>query len=224
MNRLLLTRDQARRVDQHAIHQLGYPGPVLMENAGRGCVDLLARLGIDGPVVVLCGKGNNAGDGFVIARRLALHGTPCRVVLACDPSELSGDALTAHQMLRPCGVPEHVIADPTNKTLDPIGGGASWIVDALLGTGAKGDPRAPMDALIRWANAQPARRLAVDLPSGLDCDTGVPGEPTFRADFTATFIAPKAGFQTPAAKPFLGEVHTVDIGVPPSAVEAALCD
>ena len=89
-----------------------------------------------------------------------------------------------------------------------------WIVDALLGTGATGDPRSPISVLIQAANTTRARRLAVDLPSGLDCDTGIPGTPTFRADHTCTFVAPKIGFANPAAKEYLGTVSVHDIGVP----------
>jgi NAD(P)H-hydrate epimerase len=91
---------------------------------------------------------------------------------------------------------------------------AEWIVDALLGTGASGQPRPPMDEAIRAMNASPAKRLGVDLPSGLDCDTGIPAEPTIRANHTCTFVAPKLGFDNPQAATYLGQVHVVDIGVP----------
>lgn len=214
MNDCPLTREQARGVDRRAIDQLGFPGPVLMENAGRGCVDLLERLGVAGPVLVLCGKGNNGGDGFVIARHLAIRGVEARVALTDDPAGLAGDALTAYRMLQACDVQEQVLSGPVEPVLDQLAAGCDWIVDAVLGTGAKGDPRPPADAVIRWANEQPVRRMAIDLPSGLDCDTGQPGEPTFRADFTCTFVAPKIGFDQPTAKPLLGEVHTVSIGLP----------
>ncbi|CAN0356212.1 unnamed protein product, partial [Ectocarpus sp. 4 AP-2014] len=85
---------------------------------------------------------------------------------------------------------------------------------ALLGSGATGAPRPPYDTLIDWANAEHGQRLAVDLPSGLDCDTGEPFSPTIRADYTATFVAPKAGFSNPEAQEHLGEVQVLDIGVP----------
>ncbi|TWT85808.1 Bifunctional NAD(P)H-hydrate repair enzyme Nnr [Posidoniimonas polymericola] len=209
-----LTREQARDVDRRAINELGYPGPVLMENAGRGCVDVLQRQGVGGPVLVLCGKGNNGGDGFVIARHLMLRGVECRVALTDAPTQITGDAQTAHRMLQPCGVREQLLADAVESTLDDLAAGCDWLVDALLGTGAQGNPRPPVDAVIRWANQQPARRLAIDLPSGLDCETGQPGEPTFRADCTCTLVAPKVGFRQPAAQEFLGQVHTVSIGLP----------
>ena len=103
--------------------------------------------------------------------------------------------------------------------LDSHGRGADWIVDAMLGTGARGEPRPPIDAAIDWMNAQPARKLAVDVPSGLDCDTGEPAVHTIRADHTCTFAAMKIGFTQPAAKPFTGTVHVCDIGVPPRLIE-----
>src|SRR5277367_904851 len=89
-----LTRDEVRDVDRRAIEELGLPGIVLMENAGRGAADLLIELGIDGPVIVVAGKGNNGGDAFVIARHLEIHGFDARVLLFADPRELAGDALT----------------------------------------------------------------------------------------------------------------------------------
>jgi NAD(P)H-hydrate epimerase len=92
--------------------------------------------------------------------------------------------------------------------------GAEWIVDALLGTGASGPPRQPAAAAIREMNRAQAKKLAVDLPSGLDCDTGEAAEPTFRADHTCTFVASKIGFAAPSARAVLGQIHVVDIGAP----------
>ncbi|MEM9185224.1 MAG: NAD(P)H-hydrate epimerase [Planctomycetota bacterium] len=250
---LSLTRAQARAIDRYAIHELGYPGPVLMENAGRGCVDVMDCLGAEAPlpdrpivrvpVVIVAGKGNNAGDGFVIARHLALRGHEVRVALGAAPHTLSGDALTAFGMLTPCRV---TILDLTGvhagemlAELDGLSAGladpgqldsgetAAWIVDALLGTGAEGAPRPPFDALIDWINAERAtdprkRVLAIDLPSGLDAGTGEASPTTVRADHTCTFVAPKVGFQNPAAAEWLGEVHTVEIGLPSGVIAAAL--
>lgn len=218
MQRKPMTRDEARAFDRHAIDVLGVPGIVLMENAGRGCVDLIERVGVTGPVVVLCGKGNNGGDGFVIARHLAVRGHMCRVVLAAAPSELAGDALWAFEALTHCSVAildeAHINPALTLQELDAFAGGSAWIVDALLGSGANGKPRPSYDTLVDWANAEQGKRLAVDLPSGLDCDTGEPASPTVRADHTATFVALKAGFSNRAASEFLGEVQVLNIGVP----------
>lgn len=212
MTDVVLTRDQCREVDRRAIEVCGISGVVLMENAGRGSVDVMERLGIGGPVVILCGKGNNAGDGFVIARHLEIRGHACRVNLLGDPSELRGDAAGNFAILKTTNVP---IAD-FDATQDS--GEAVWIVDAMLGTGARGEPRPPFDAAIDWLNAQSCKKLAVDVPSGLDCDTGKPATHTVRANHTCTFAAMKAGFVPASAKPFTGQVHICDIGVPPQLI------
>lgn len=211
---------QLREVDRRAIKEYGMSGLVLMENAGRGCVDVMCQLGCRGPVVVVCGKGNNAGDGFVIARHLDLRGIPVRVVLLSSPAELRGDAAANFAILSKCGVPRSDLSRAFDTaTFDSQLAGCEWIVDALLGTGATGAPRPPFDAAIRRMNAAPGRWLAVDLPSGLDCDTGEPAEPTFRADCTCTFVAPKIGFANPAAAAFLGQIQVIDIGAPRRLIE-----
>jgi NAD(P)H-hydrate epimerase len=206
-----LTREQCRELDRRAMKDYGIPGIVLMENAGRGCVDVLERLGIGGPVVVVCGRGNNAGDGFVIARHLQIRGFACRVLLVCDPSELAGDAAANFAILRKTGVPIERF-DASHDATE-----AAWLVDSLLGTGARGEPRPPFDAAIDWINAhgEATRVLAVDVPSGLDCDTGKPAAHTVRADYTCTFAAMKVGFTEPAARTYTGIVRVCDIGVPP---------
>jgi len=210
-----LTREQAQRVDQLAVEQFGMLGLVLMENAGRGCADVLCRLGIAGPVVICCGRGNNAGDGFVLARHLDLRGYTVRLVLCGDPGQLRGDAAHNFQIADKAGIPLTVLQGSTEATdVTACLRGAAWLVDALLGTGAQGVPRPPLDRLIDALNDCPARKMAVDLPSGLDCDSGRPAPHTFRADHTCTFVAMKHGFLTAAARPYLGEVHVLDIGVP----------
>lgn len=220
---LTLTCEEVRAVDQVAIEEFGIPGLVLMENAGRGCVDLLCRLGVAGPVVVCCGKGNNAGDGFVIARHLAVRGLAAKVLLWCRPEQLAGDAAANYAMLVRTRVPMHVFADECDPVvLRAELAGADWVVDALLGTGSRGAPRPPLDRVIRCLNEAPARKLAVDLPSGLNADSGVPSPDTFRADHTATFVAAKRGFAATAAQACLGQVHVLDIGAPPEVLERVL--
>jgi len=224
-----ITRQQSREVDQRAIEQYGMTGLVLMENAGRGTVDVLCRLaetesgGRLGRVAVCCGKGNNAGDGFVIARHLDLRGHDVRVLVWADPAELTGDAGVNFKILRHTGVPIEVFGNRHDAAqLAQQLAGVEWIVDALLGTGASGAPRPPLDAVIDQLNATPAQRLAVDLPSGLDCDTGVAAQQTIRADETCTFVAMKRGFVTPGAEQYTGRVHVLDIGAPRRLVENVL--
>jgi NAD(P)H-hydrate epimerase len=216
-----LGRAEIREVDRRAIAEFGMSGLVLMENAGRGCVDVLCQLGCRGPVVVVCGKGNNAGDGFVIARHLDLRGVDLKVVLLSPPDELRGDAAANYHIIERSGLRIIDLSGHfSSAALEREIGDAEWIVDALLGTGATGAPRPPFDAAIREMNAADSRRLAVDLPSGLDCDTGEPADPTFRADHTCTFVAPKIGFSNPRGAAYLGQVHVLDIGAPRQLVEA----
>ena len=229
----VLTREQVRRVDALAIERYGMTGLVLMENAGRGAVDALLEFdpalhGIDRSidavpqVVILCGKGNNAGDGFVIARHLEIRGVAATVLLLAPPSELAGDALANHAILQHTDVPIVDLSHgPLESQLAQQAAGARWLVDAILGTGATGEPREPFATAILWMNAQPARRLAVDVPSGLDCDTGRAAAATVRADLTTTFVAAKPGFLVPQAKPYVGELRVIDIGVPLRLVREA---
>ncbi len=234
MKERFLTREQSRELDRRATDEYGIPSIVLMENAGRGCVDVLERLGISGPVAILCGKGNNAGDGFVIARHLAIRGHECCVILLCSPEELRGDAATNFAILQKCGSTiidlsqqrAEVSPPPANlhDHLKHHAAGATWLIDAILGTGAVGEPRPPFDAAIDWINQRDAKTqvLAVDVPSGLNCDNGQPAAHTVRADHTCTFAAMKIGFTEPAAKPYLRTVHVCDIGVPPRLMDDIL--
>jgi NAD(P)H-hydrate epimerase len=219
---LYLSREQVRQVDRRAIEAYGISGLVLMENAGRGCVEKLCQLGVSGPVVICCGRGNNAGDGFVIARHLDLRGCEVRVLVFCDPSDLRGDAATNFSILAKCDVPMHVVSDAVATSWESAFDGAQWLVDALLGTGSRGQPRPPLDRVIQRLNQQQSIRMAVDLPSGLDCDTGEPAPITFRADHTCTFVAAKTGFSFPQALEYLGQVHVLDIGAPKKLIAEIL--
>ena len=215
-----LTREQSRLVDRLAIDEYGMTGLVLMENAGRGVADVLCRLGIAGPVIICCGKGNNAGDGFVIARHLDLRGHAVRVLLWAETAELTGDAAANFQILQKTGVPIEIFGNRHDAArLDRLLTGAAWIVDGLLGTGARGEPRPPLDAVIDQLNNSRAPKLAIDLPSGLDCDTGEPAMHTIRAAETCTFVTAKPGFLVPAALPYVGRLHVLDIGQPRELVE-----
>jgi NAD(P)H-hydrate epimerase len=218
-----IDRQTSRQLDRRAMEECHIAGVVLMENAGRGVVDHLERFGIRGPVVVCCGKGNNAGDGFVIARHLDLRGYRVATAIFAAPEELAGDAAVNFAILQTTGVPIACFNGPYDPAqLAGILDGADWIVDALLGTGVRGEPRPPLDQVIDQINAASARRLAVDLPSGLDCDTGAAARHTIRAECTCTFVARKPGFLAAGAAVYTGEVHVLDIGAPRCLVEAAL--
>jgi NAD(P)H-hydrate epimerase len=217
---MFLSRDQVRALDRRAAQELGMPGLVLMENAGRGAAEVLRSLAIDGRVLVCCGKGNNGGDGFVLARHLDNNHLPVSVIVFASQADLSGDALVNYRILTRTGVPIiHEERMPDRATLLPSLATASWIVDGLFGTGLTGAPREPFAEVVEAINASHTRVLALDIPSGLDCDRGVPLGPTIRADHTATFVAQKKGFAQPAAQDWLGQVHVIDIGVPRRLIE-----
>jgi NAD(P)H-hydrate epimerase len=211
---MFLSRDQARALDRRAIDGLGMPGVVLMENAGRNIAELLRARGARGPVVVCCGPGNNGGDGFVVARHLDNAAISVRVLLFSPAEKLGGDALTNYRVLTAGGVPVETLTNPDEATLRGQLAGAEWIVDALFGSGQRGPLREPFDRVVRAMNDSGVRVVAVDLPSGLDCDTGQPQNPTVRALVTATIAAPKKGFAEPAACQWIGTVHVIDMGVP----------
>lgn len=209
-----LSRDAVRNVDRRAIEHYGLPGIVLMENAGRGAVDLLEHLGVGGPVVICAGKGNNGGDGFVMARHLELRGHTVRLLLFCEPGALKGDAAVNYQVLVRANAAGRVVRPSDLDRLDEELAAADWIVDALLGTGTRGEAREPFASVIPRINAAGKKVFAVDLPSGLDCDSGQPLGPCVRAEHTASFVSRKIGFDSAAALQYTGEVHVVEIGVP----------
>jgi NAD(P)H-hydrate epimerase len=218
---LSLTRSQVRSIDAQAIADYGLPGIVLMENAGRGAAEILVGLGVKGPVVICAGKGNNGGDGFVIARHLELYGVATSVLLFCEPDELAGDAATNYRVL----VCARQRLDVLGKTPDKVAlaqklSSADWIADALLGTGTQGSIREPFTTAIAAMNTSGKQVFSVDLPSGMDCDTGQPLGACVRADHTATFVARKIGFDAPGAKELTGQVHVVGIGVPKRLLES----
>jgi NAD(P)H-hydrate epimerase len=215
MAELVLTRDQVRDVDRRAWEDYGLSTLVLMENAGRGAAEFLVRQQVRGPVVICAGKGNNGGDGFVIARWLDALGLPVRVLLFAEPGELSGDAAANYRVLERAGLAGLVFgAGASRQTIAQELSHAEVIVDALLGTGTRGTVREPYLAAIEAINASARRVLAVDLPSGMDCDTGAPLGACVRATWTMTFVARKVGFDAPQAAQFTGEVHVAPIGVP----------
>ena len=224
-----LTREQVRAVDLQAIGDYSLPGIVLMENAGRNAAHLLMSLTsndrLDRPlrVAIACGRGNNGGDGFVIARHLENLGAEVKLLLACDPAAYRGDAAVNHAVAVRAGIPIEPLESAPAEAWSAALAGSDWIVDALLGTGASGAPRGAVATAIRAINlardphgpeCRPPRVLAVDLPSGLDCDTGLAAGECVRADVTATFVARKIGFDAPGAGAFTGAVHVLDIGVP----------
>ena len=211
-----LTRDQSREIDRRAVEELHLPSIVLMENAARALAEAAVQM-LDGKkrVLIVCGGGNNGGDGYAVARHLHNRGIAVSILATKSVEELDGDAATNARVAAAMGLTIKSASPDAVRAAE-----ADLIIDALLGTGLTKPPREDAAALIRAMNAHPAAVLAVDVPSGLDCDTGRPLGACVRADRTVTFVAEKAGFGEASARDYLGEVTVGDIGVPPELVEA----
>lgn len=206
-----------RAADAAATSRLGVPSLLLMENAGRGvaAIVLRERGTADGPVAIVCGAGSNGGDGFVIARHLARAGVAARVALTAPSSAVRGDAAVNLAALeRMGGVP---ITDASAWTTEAAWrgwlAGAAVVVDAIFGTGFHGALAGVPAAAIAAMNAARAPKLAVDISSGLDADTGRASGTVFHADVTATMGAAKLGLYVDADAP-VGRVEVVELGVP----------
>ncbi|HPF13645.1 MAG: NAD(P)H-hydrate epimerase [Planctomycetes bacterium] len=221
-----LTRAQVREVDRLAIEDLGIPGIVLMENASLGVVRHAQAMltGPDRSVAIVCGAGNNGGDGFAVARHLHNAGARVQLFVAQRPAALRGDAGIMARICATMGLPLRWL-DGTRGAgeLAAEWGAYDLVIDALLGTGFEGSLRAPMgtwiEALALVAEQASAPILAVDIPSGLDADSGEALGPTVLATRTVTFVAPKRGFANPAAASFVGEVFVEGIGAPASLID-----
>ncbi len=199
--------ERMRAIDRWAIEDCGVPSLDLMERAGAGVARAVERLAPDGPVAVVCGGGNNGGDGLVVARLLRDGGRHVAVVCASPPAELHGDALANLERL------------PGEAPLDLAGGmaalaGASVVVDALLGTGFAGEPRGTVGEAIDAICTRPAPVISVDVPSGVDASTGVVSGAAVRATGTVTFHAAKPGLWIHPGKAHAGEIEVLDIGIP----------
>jgi NAD(P)H-hydrate epimerase len=205
----LLDADQMRATDAWAIEQQGVPSLELMERAGKGLARLVTDQVPEGVVAVVCGKGNNGGDGLVAARLLREEGREVSVLCVAPLEELRGDA--AANLERLPGPPPLLFAP------DALGEPAA-IVDALLGTGFSGEPRDPVAGAIEAINAHDeAVTIAADVPSGVDASTGTVAGPAVRAAATATFHAAKPGLWIWPGKEHAGEVRVIDIGIPAGA-------
>ena len=237
MSTFWMSREEVRELDRRAGGEFGVPGLVLMENAGRGCAELLMRLNPERkPVIILCGPGNNGGDGYVMARHLDNGSWPVSVVAVEAPSKsdpsaadrfqgLPADARANYEIVVRSRLnlisinPPDLDAGTKESLKEVLRSSDGWIVDALFGTGLSRALTAPYDDLVSLVNASGKPVLAVDIPSGLDCDTGEPLGPTIRAAHTATFAALKRGFLNRESRSWTGEVHVVDIGAPRRLVD-----
>ncbi len=225
--RAVFTGEEMRRLDERAIRELGIPGATLMENAGRGAADAaLAWLaGAKRParssrVVIVCGKGGNAGDGFVVARVLRRRGVRCDVLLTAPARALRGEAAGTLRELEETGLRPRLITEAA--AIGHLLARADLIVDALLGTGGRGAPDGVVAGVIDAVNASGRPVLALDIPSGLPADGGAPAHAAVRADVTVTFAGLKRGLVMPPGRELAGRVCVADIGVPAPEVSRGI--
>jgi ADP-dependent NAD(P)H-hydrate dehydratase / NAD(P)H-hydrate epimerase len=215
----VLSRAQIRNFDQVAIEQYHVPGVILMENAGRGAcdriVDLFPKRSTN--MVIVCGTGNNGGDGLVVARHLLTRGYQPQVFLARTAAKLHGDALINFQAFQGFGVAivDQCLTDNHARLVAALSC-ADVVIDALLGTGLDREVQAEWAQTIALMDQCPLPKIALDIPSGLDCDTGQALGTCIHADWTITFAHYKQGLLTPSGAAHSGKVVPVDIGVPPT--------
>ncbi len=228
MNRQLrpLARAEVRELDVKAAEQLGLPTLVLMENAGHGAAAWLAEMAVLAGrrvalprVLILCGPGNNGGDGGVVARHLNAWGFPLRIIWFANQEQLRGDARTQWTILERSGIDQTAWFSTRSDNaraaeLARLVAEADWLVDGLFGTGLTRPVEGVFQTVIEVMNHSGKPILALDLPSGLDADTGMPLGTAIHARATATFVASKVGFAAAGAAQYTGEVAVIDIGLP----------
>lgn len=212
--RLVITSEQMREIDRRTIEEVGIPGIILMENAGLGTVDLieevLSELG-GSRITILCGPGNNGGDGMVIARHLYNHGFEIDVFLIGDHNRVKGDARINLEILGNMEI--EVVFLQEKKDLKKISE-SDLIVDALLGTGITGEVTGFLTDVIQWINKSLIPVVSVDMPSGLVCDTGIYHGACVIADETATMSELKRGLVLPPGRDMCGNISVIDISAP----------
>lgn len=220
----IVTASEMQAMDREAIESFGIPGIVLMENAGRGatrvCLEHFPEQLANG-VAVIAGRGNNGGDGFVIARCLALKGFRVAVYLLADADRVQGDAAVNLKMLAPLQIPviempEQADFKKRKSELAQFG----LLVDAILGTGLKSDVKGYFKSVINFINSLDRPVFAVDIPSGLNSDSGQPCGVCIRADSTATFAFAKIGHHVFPGADLTGRLEIIDIGIPAYIAEA----
>ncbi len=217
------TAEEMQELDRKAIETYRIPGIVLMENAGRGAAEVISRTFPDlhkKKIAIIAGKGNNGGDGFVIARYLLNSGIPVRVYLLTDPKGLRGDAETNFNAFH--RMKGDVISVPSSKDYIKIKRELERfdiLVDGIFGTGLDAEVRGYYREVIDHLNTLQKPMVAIDIPSGLDADTGKPLGAAIRASLTITFGLPKVGHLIPPGLDYVGEVKVIDIGIPKRLVE-----
>jgi len=206
----IATREIVREIDRLTIKKYGIPGLVLMENAGRAVADvLLDNFNYADKVAIFAGGGNNGGDGFVVARHLISEGLDVDTYVVSDPKKYKGDALTNYKALVKIGGNIIELKDNLRKYKQ-----ADVIVDALFGTGLDREVTGFYKKVIEFINIQGVPTIAVDIPSGLDSNSGYPLGTAILADITVTFVLPKLGISIYPGVEFAGEIYVADITTP----------
>ncbi|MEJ2491957.1 MAG: NAD(P)H-hydrate dehydratase [Desulfuromonadales bacterium] len=221
----VLNTQQMQAVDRRTIEDVGIPGVVLMENAGRGVAEqILTRYRSSGAqrALVLAGKGNNGGDGYVVARHLLDHDWDVLTLVFAPSQEISGDAEINLKALKNCGgAVEHVLSSDVLYALLDDAGEFTVVVDALFGTGLTKPVEGLFRDIIGWINCQTCPVVAVDIASGIDGSTGRIMGDAVNADLTVTFAFPKIGHVTYPGAGHVGALSVVDIGIPAQLIYAA---
>jgi len=214
----LVSAQEMREIDRRTIEEYGIPGLLLMENAGRSVAwAVMEKLGrVAGKrVVILCGKGNNGGDGLVAARHLLQQGAVTKVFLACEPADFSGDARVNYEIYERLGQQLFSLVNSNGLHLLKLALMQSdAVVDALYGTGFRGRMADRLGKIVETVNAAGKLVVAVDVPSGLEADTGRVNGPCIRADLTVTFGLPKLGLALEPGAVYAGELIVADISLP----------
>ncbi|MFC4258292.1 NAD(P)H-hydrate dehydratase [Marinobacter lacisalsi] len=209
----LFTADGVQALDRFLIDERGVEGYGLMQKAARAAFrQVLRHWPSAGHVVVLCGAGNNGGDGYLVALNALRHGLEVTCVAVADPQKLSGDARKAWRDADEAGVPMTDWSGLDESKKAGLSGDGVVLVDAMLGTGARGRPRSPVDEVIAWVNGSGRPVLAVDVPSGLDASLGTAEGEAVQADVTATFIGRKLGLVTGKGPHYAGQVAYETLG------------
>ncbi|GAB6158432.1 NAD(P)H-hydrate dehydratase [Desulfotomaculum varum] len=220
----IATAEEMKKIDRQAIEQYGIPGVVLMENAGLRVVEVIQEIlsDIKGKVFsILVGKGNNGGDGLVAARHLHNRGGQVKVLLLADPEEFQGDARANLTIWQKMGQPIYQVNQVNGINILKLALlNTDLIVDALYGTGFRGSVNEKTGRVIELINNSSLPVVAVDIPSGLEADTGRANGPCIRATHTVTFGIPKLGLVVEPGAGYAGQLHVVDISLPKALLES----
>lgn len=226
LRKMVLSTATIRNVDRRAIEHFGMESLVLMENAASNCARWIVDHFPDRPTTaILCGSGNNGGDGVVLARHLATLGWPCVCFVQGPLEKLSSDNLRNCQILLQGQRTAVQILEATSyEQAIPHIASAALIVDAMLGTGAKGNPREPLASWIAASNQSDAVKVAIDIPTGIDADTGYTAQTFFKTHYTLTFVARKPSMALPDAAQKFGAIEVLPIGISAAQIEELISE